>query len=101
MLTAATQYKYVAEAVWLPTYVGVGALVVGNIDNSAIAAAVMVVALIACRMVLELAYRIAFGDARLQWRVAVVAFGAQLAVWGILWAWYAQRGTARHLTARC
>ena len=93
MLTTATQYKYISEAVWLPTYLGIGALVLGLIDNTAIATAVLIVALVVGRMVLELAYRIAFGDARLQWRIGAVAFGAQLAVWGSLAALYAQRGT--------
>jgi hypothetical protein len=94
MFTAATQYRYIAEAVWLPTYLSIGALIVALINNSAAAAVVVVVALIGCRMLLELVYRVVLGDARLQWHVGAIAFVSQIFVWGLLWTWYAQRGAA-------
>jgi hypothetical protein len=94
MTTAATQRKYVSEVVWLPTYIGVGALVLGSVNNSYSIDAAIILSLIASRMLLELVYRIAFGDARLHWRVGAVAFASQLILWGALWAWYAQRGAA-------
>jgi hypothetical protein len=94
MFTAATQYRYVSEVVWLPTYLSIGALVLLLIDNSTAATVVMLVTLIGCRLVLELVYRIVLGDARLQWREGTVAFASQLVVWGLVWAWYAQRGAA-------
>jgi hypothetical protein len=94
MFTAATQYRYVSEGVWLPTYLSVAALVVALIDNGIVAMTVSVVALTGCRLVLELAYRFVLGDARLNWQVGVVAFASQLLVWGLVWTWYVQRGAA-------
>jgi hypothetical protein len=92
MFTAATQYRYVAEAVWLPTYLSVAALLVALINNNTAAAVAVVVALTGCRLLLELVYRIVLGDARLQWRVGVIAIVSQILVWGFVWTWYAQRG---------
>jgi hypothetical protein len=94
MITAATQYRYVSETVWLPTYLSVAAMIWGSVENSNLAAVAVAAALIACRLVLELVYRIVLGDARLQWRVGVVALASQLVVWGFFWFWYAQRGSS-------
>lgn len=94
MFTAATHYRYVAEAVWLPSYVAVGALVLGNINDSMIAAFALFIALVASRIVLEFVCRFVFGDVRLQWRVGVIAFVSQLVLWESLWVWYAQERAA-------
>jgi hypothetical protein len=94
MITAATQYRYVSEAVWLPTYASITALVLGSIESTNVVGVTVVAALLGCRLVLELVFRFVLGDARLQWRVGVVAFASQLVVWGLFWFWYAQRGAA-------
>jgi hypothetical protein len=90
MVTAATQYKYVSEVVWLPTYLAVSALTFGFFGNGPIAWGAVIFALIACRMTLELLYRIAFGDVRLRWHVGAIAFASQLLIWGLLWVWFAK-----------
>jgi len=87
--------QYIAEVVWLPTYIAVGALVLGRINDSTVATAAMLVALVACRVVLELVYRVVFGNARLQLRTGVIALGCQMVVWGLAWFWYAQVGSLR------
>ena len=94
MITAATQHRYVSEAIWLPTYLGVSAVVLGTINSSAIAAVFLLVAPIGSRFVLEFIYRVVFGDARLQWRIGIAAFVTQLVIWGLLATWYLQKGGA-------
>ena len=91
MITAATQHRYVSEAVWLPTYLSVAALILGSFNSAAAASVAVAGALLGCRLVLELVYRFILGDARLQWCVGIVAFFSQLAVWGPFWFWFAQR----------
>ena len=86
-------HRYIAEAVWLPTYIGLCILVVGTVANAAVATALVLVSLIASRLVLELVYRMVFGDARLQLRTQLAAFGFQAFVWSLVWFWYAQRTT--------
>ena len=94
MFTAATQYRYVSELVWLPTYVAVCALTTALIDNSWVATLVTLFALIASRIVLEVLYRIAFGDSRLQLRVGILAFMSQVGAWGLLLVWFSRHGGA-------
>lgn len=83
-----TPYKYVHEAIWLPTYVVVALISLGTVQNSGVATLVMIVALIACRMFLELLYRAAFGDERLTVGIGLLAFVSQLVVWGAVLGWY-------------
>lgn len=78
MFTAATQRKYVSEFVWLPTYLGVVALALGSVSNSYLIDAAIIFAGIGSRILLELIYRIVFGDGRLRWQVGAVAFAAQV-----------------------
>jgi len=85
------RYRYISEAVWLPTYAGVTALVLGTISNGNIATVVGIVSLLGCRVFLELLYRIVFGEARLQPRMQLATFGVQLVVWVLVWGWYVQR----------
>ncbi len=83
-----TAYKYVLEAIWLPTYVAVALVVLGTVQNSNAATLIMIVSLIACHMFLELMYRLAFGDERLTVRIGLLAFMSQLLVWGVVLGWY-------------
>lgn len=83
-----TPYKYVHEAIWIPTYVVVAIIVLGTIQNSSVATVVMIVGLIACRMFLEVFYRVAFGDVRLTVRIGLLAFMSQLAILGGVLGWY-------------
>jgi len=83
-----TPYKYVHEAIWLPTYVVVALVFLGTVQNSGVATLVMIVGLIVCRMFLELLYRAAFGDERLTVRIGLLAFVSQLVVWGGVLGWY-------------
>jgi len=94
MDSAPLDRRYVSEAVWLPTYIGVAALVLSTVQSSAAATLLVVVGLIGCRLVLELLYRVAFGVTRLDWRTGLVAFGSQVIVWALLWGWHAQRSGA-------
>jgi hypothetical protein len=87
------RYRYISEAVWIPTYVSVAVIVLGTINNANLATVVTLVSLVICHMVLELLYRIAFGESRLQLRTQLTAFGLQLVVWGLVWGWYIQRTT--------
>lgn len=82
-----THYKYVHEAVWLPTYAVIVLFVLGTVQNSNAATLAMIIGLVACRVALELLYRLAFGDERLTVRIGLLAFGSQLVVWGCL-AWF-------------
>jgi len=87
------RYRYISEAVWLPTYIGITALVLGTINNAGFATVVGLISLLLCRIFLELLYRMAFGGARLQWRTQLATFGFQLVVWALVWGWYVQRTT--------
>ena len=81
-------YKYVSEAAWLPTYIGVSIIVLTSINNGYLAMFIMLVALTATRMILELLYRFVFDKNRLLLKTGVIAFVCQLAVWlSVLW-WY-------------
>ena len=83
-----TPYKYVHEAIWLPTYVVLALIILGTVQNSGAATSVIIVALIVCRMFLEMLYRAAFGDERLTVRIGLLAFVSQLVVWGGVLGWY-------------
>jgi len=87
-------HRYVAEIVWLPTYVSLIVLILGTVANSALATVLVLVSLIGSRMILEFVCRVVFGDARLQFRTQIAAFGFQLIVWGLVWFVYAQRHSA-------
>ena len=87
-LNFTTPYKYVQEAIWLPTYVVVALISLGTVQNSGVATLVMIVALIVSRMFLELLYRAAFGDERLTVRVGLHTFVSQLVVWSGVLGWY-------------
>ncbi len=86
--------KYVTEVVWLPTYVGVVLLLVGALGVGAIE---IFLGLVASRAILDLTYRIVFGERRHELRTKLIAFASQLVVWGLVWVWYAQRLTASSL----
>jgi hypothetical protein len=80
-----TNYKYIHEAVWLPAYAVTALIVLGTIQNSNAATLIMIAALIVCRMLIELLYRLAFGDERLTVRIGLLAFGSQLVAWDRVW----------------
>jgi hypothetical protein len=86
--------RYVAEATWLPTYLAVVVLVLGVVENPALAAIALLLSLVLFRMVLELVYRLAFEDARLKLSTQLGAVGAQVVAWGLVWIWHVQRSTA-------
>jgi hypothetical protein len=69
-------------------------LIFGGITNTTVASVVLLVALLASRMLLELVYRMAFGDARLQFRIQFAAFALQTILWSALWAWHAHQTSA-------
>lgn len=94
MFTAATQYRYVSEAVWLPTYLSITALILGSVESTNLAMVSVAAALLGCRLVLEVVYRFVLGDARLQWHIGLLAFASQVAIWGAFWFMYSHRGTA-------
>lgn len=83
-----TPYKYVHEAIWLPTYAVVALVVLGTVQNGNVAFLVMIVSLTVCHMLLELVYRFVFGDERLTVRIGLLAFTSQLVVWGGVLGWY-------------
>ena len=83
-----TPYKYVHETIWLPTYAVVALVVLGTVQNSNIATLVMFICLVGCRMFLELLYRFAFGDERLNVRIGLLAVMSQLVVWGGVLGWF-------------
>lgn len=83
-----TPNRYVSEAVWIPSYLAIIFLILGNVKNSAIATLAMIFGLLVSRMLLELVYRIVFGDERLTMRIGVFAVGGQLLVWGGLLGWW-------------
>jgi hypothetical protein len=85
------RYRYISDAVWSPTYVSVVALILGTINNSGLATVASLLSLVVSRVFLELLYRVAFGEARLQLRTQLATFGLQLLVWGAVWGWYVQR----------
>ena len=94
MFTAATQHRYVSEAIWLPTYLSIAALILGSVESTNLAMVSVAAALLGCRLFLELVYRFVLGDARLQWHIGLVALASQVAIWGTFWFMYSQRGTA-------
>jgi len=83
-----TPYKYVHEAIWLPTYLVVALLVLGAVQSAGAATVVIIVSLTVCRMLLELLYRAAFGDERLTFRIGLLALMSQLVAWGVVLGWY-------------
>jgi hypothetical protein len=83
-----THYQYVHETVWLPTYLAIVLFVLGTVPNSTIATLVLIFGLVACRVVLELLYRMTFGDTRLTVRNGLLAFGSQLVLWGLFLGWF-------------
>ena len=82
-----TSNKYVSEIVWLPTYAAIVILVLGSIENSAVATLTLIAALYGSRMVLELIYRIIFGDQRLLIKTGVIAFLCQVLVLTAFISW--------------
>jgi len=91
MPTTRLHQRYVSEVTWLPSYVGIATVVLGSIDNSTLASVALVIALISFRVVLELVYRLTFGNVRLEARTQATAFALQVVVWGLVWAWYAHQ----------
>ena len=79
------------EAVWFPTYVGVGLFMLGTVSDSVSAALLAFASMVASRAILEILYRLMFGAARLEARTAWTAFGMQIVVWLLIWGWHAQR----------
>jgi hypothetical protein len=90
MTSAATDRRYVSEVVWIPTYIAIAAFVLGWVSNSWGATLALVTALVGCRAVLELLYRLVFGAVRLELRTGLAVFAYQVVVWGLIWAWHAQ-----------
>ena len=86
-----TQQRLIGEIIWLPTYLGVLLLLLSSLNGGIVRDVVILMALFGCRFVLELTYRITFGDARLETRTKLWAFGSQLIVWGLIWAWHFQQ----------
>ena len=82
-----TSHKYVSEVVWLPTYVAIIILVLGNVKSSGIATLTLLVALIGSRMILEFIYRIIFNEKRLLLKTGIMAFICQLLVWVTIIFW--------------
>jgi hypothetical protein len=91
--TTTQNLRYVSEFVWLPTYIGVAAIVFATVSGGTSATLALFAALLGCRVLLELLYRIVFGGARLTLRIGALAFGCQLLVWGGLIWWQIQLGT--------
>ena len=83
-----TPYKYVHEAIWLPTHLAVALLVLGAVQSAGAATVIIIVGLTVCRMFLELLYRAAFGDERLTFRIGLLALVVQLVVWGVVLGWH-------------
>ena len=80
--------KFVSELVWLPSYLGLTFLMIGVTGSTGL---VILVALLACRVALELLYRIMFGARRRELGIGAIAFVAQCVIWGGVWAWYVFR----------
>ncbi len=74
--------KYVSELVWLPTYLVIAILILGNIESGIIKTIAMFVALIGTRMILEFLYRLAFKERRLHLKTGIIAFLCQVMAWG-------------------
>ena len=83
-----TPNKYVAEVIWLPSYAAIVYFILGYIKNSAIQTLTMIIGLLVSRMLLEMIYRIVFGDVRLTLRIGIYAVVGQLVAWGGLLAWW-------------
>ena len=87
-MTAIQQpYRYVSEAAWVPSYIGIAVITLGTIERAWLASTILLVALLAFRVMLELIYRFVLGDSRLQVGTQLIAFAAQVLVWAALW-WY-------------
>ena len=83
-----TPNRYMHETIWLPTYVVVIIFILGFVKNSTIQTLIIIFGLILARIILEFIYRLAFGDERLTFRIAILAIIAQLIVWGSMLGWW-------------
>jgi len=68
--------------------------VLGTVNNGNLATVVILISLVACRVFLELLYRLVLDEARLQLRIQLATFGVQLLVWVLVWGWYVQHTTS-------
>jgi hypothetical protein len=82
------EHRYISELVWLPTYLGITAFVLGTINDSTIASVALLVSLVMTRMALELLYRIALGETRLEIKTGLIALACQVLVWGLIFSWH-------------
>ncbi len=82
--------RYVNELVWLPTYLGIVILILGNIENGAIKTIAMFGALIGTRMILEFIYRLIFEERRLHAKTGIITFLCQIMAWGSILIWQTQ-----------
>ena len=77
------EHRYIGEVVWLPTYLGFAYLLLGATKSSGW---FLFPALLLTRIVLEVIYRLTFGERRHEWSCKAIAFLLQLVVWGSFWA---------------
>lgn len=74
--------RLMGEWIWYPTYIAVGVLMLRVPDwLGAFQVFLVFASLVATRAILEVAYRAAFGPSRLDRRVGVTAFIAQVVLW--------------------
>jgi len=74
----------VPEAVWIPTYLGFALLLIAG---PGMPGWLLVPILIVTRIILELIYRIAFGEKRHELSCKLVAVATQVIVWCGLWGY--------------
>lgn len=79
---------YVKEIVWLPSYFGIAIFLVSVFDAGTL---IIFPSLLACRMFLELVYRIVFGERRNEFGCQSLAFLVQCIVWAVLWGLHVAR----------
>ena len=77
--------RLVNEFVWLPTYLSVFLLVIAAGGDKFY---FIFPALILSRFILEMVYRLTFGNRRHELKVKCAAFASQCALWGFLWWFY-------------
>lgn len=79
-----TCYRFINELVWLPTYLVTFLIIDAAIGNAAINWLVSLFAIVIERAVLEIIYRIIFGDSRLRFSIGMFAFISQVAIYWLI-----------------